>query len=424
MSSGLLEFAQSLPMWARPMGLKRGSNVLLLVLAILNISDIADSILAIGIECSRHLSDAERVMSITAQIACKFSSSVNLIEFCETGAWLAVMSDFITFLIIIYGFIVLSTAVPQKQYVIYLSGLITVRGFEELFNTVKAWSYWLGGAISDNSNHICYNKGLKQSPFLIADDSHGMSIAVGDAVAVQTMSFVFTFLLLFVLLVLIQDLNRGGKGESLIANEDVMSLIAAPTPSLLLSTSMFNRPISSASALIACGVGLVSIGQIFLCMIRFLVWCPHSLKLEHSVCAVYAPLVFFESLGTAFLAGYLVIYLLITPTFKRLTTYSTLVAGSNLFVLINAFYGLSLNGKYYPSMLLQGMYLDYIAAGTKFALLIALNWTLYSLRMLRIAGGTCREPVAQAELIVTTFSDQQKDSFTEQQTAGLGITSS
>ena len=118
------------PSIARPLTLRRGALASLFIILFVSVGDVYDSISEIGVECSRSLNDRERVMSLPSQVACQWLSQRSLSGYCKTGSFVEVISDGLTFLTTVYGFIVLSTPVPVAQYITYLGGLSLIKFIE------------------------------------------------------------------------------------------------------------------------------------------------------------------------------------------------------------------------------------------------------------------------------------------------------
>ena len=394
------------PEWLRPLGLRRSAQILLALLAIITIGDIFDCFSAIGVECTRNFSDRERTSGLNAQFACKiFPYMPRLADYCKAGFFADFISYKISLGMCMYGLIVLSAQVPLRNYVRYLNWLTLARAIEEIMSVAYTWDDYNGGINKDSSNP-CYSRGLDSSNFL--ESTHPREQWELFTVALTSC---VTCLLLNVSLYLLQmDLERGGTGDSLAVSSEVMDMIAAPTPSVLVLTDFFGvRSIATGTGLIMGILGLVSFGQLMLSYVRLVHWCPGALTSETTVCHLYGTSVGLECATCLAFAIYSASYLMKSENLRKLMTLFKLSLLGLLLTAIVFILSIYMSSKYYPSYILQAIWCDQSFFFARGALYIALLFSLYSMSMIRKAGGSCREPPNVSQRLVRDFYDADKE---------------
>ena len=398
LGSSTLESVKTWPSYVRPLTLRRGALVCLLIIIFVAVGDVYDSISEIGAECSRSFNDRERVMGLSNQIACQWLSQRSLSGYCKAGSFVDMISDLLTVLTCVYGFIVLSVSVPVSRYVTYLTGLTVIKLLESAFAALHYYGK-LGKRMFNDAKNPCYDNGLAQAVFKGPDESSSEAF---DNASIDTIVAIACISLLWCLWLLHADLLTGGTGDGLIDNAQVAELIAI-RPSLLVSPSFLGQPLVAAAAYTAALVTLLSGAQLVLNLVRLISWCTGSMRSEHAVCMIYSPLVTTEAVAS-FITGVLIVgYVLSSVRLRKLMrvfVVASLLLGLSLIIFL---YGVHVSGTHYPSFLLQAMSADFKLAGLKGASLLLLSWLIYSMQMVKIAGGSCREPAGEAEKIVTDY---------------------
>ena len=395
-----------IPEWLRPLGLRRTAQVLLGLLSIITIGDIFDCFSAIGVECTRNFSDRERVIGLNTQFACNFIPYLpRLADYCKFGFFADSISCKISLGMCLYGLVVLSAQVPLRNYVRYLNWLTFARLFEVMLEVAYSWDDFNGGLSNDSSNP-CYKRGLDSSNFL--ETAHPREQWEMFTIAIVSC---LTCLLLNLSLYLLQlDLERGGTGDSLTVNSEVMDMIAAPTPSVLLLTDFFGfKSLATGTSLITGLLAVGSLGQLMLSYVRMVHWCTGALSSETSVCHLYGTSVAIECGTSLVFAVYCAFYILRSENMRKLMSLFKLSVVGLLLTGTVHLLSIYMSSRYYPSYILQAIWCDQTLFFIRAALYIALLFSLYSMWMIRKAGGTCREPPSVSQRLVRDFYDADKE---------------